>query len=273
MENKTLTKYRFDEKKHVHLLDEKILKGTTTVIKEVLPPPLAWYGSGMACKMLGWYDRKQGRTNYLSDEEGMPELTTRLNLIKTMTPEEYLGLLDRAYQAHDEYKKEKGDWGKETHSHIEKVVREAISVNEGQLSEKPYENEAVERFASWGRGKKFLFSEVHVYSEKLWLGGIIDLVYEDDGIHLGDVKTGKRIYEGVFIQDGMYDYQQEENGFLSSEGEVLGKPVKIKGYTAINIPREGGVKEKTYYDTERMCSFAEKLVELHSTLTELKSFI
>ena len=78
--------YKFNEQDHIHTLDGKPLKGTTTVIKEVLPPPLAYYGSGMACKEMGWYDRKQGRSNYLPDAEGMHNYEKELALLNTLNP-------------------------------------------------------------------------------------------------------------------------------------------------------------------------------------------
>ena len=265
--------YRFNEEKHIHSLNEKPLKGTTTVIKEVLPPPLSWYGSGRACKAMGWYDRKYGRANYLPDKEGMPVLEEALKGIKQMTSEEYLKLLDKAYKAHNEYKKSKGDWGKKVHESIEIAIKSAIKDNKGYLLDAEYENEVVEKFASWGRGKKFLYSEVHVYSEKLWLGGIIDFIYVYGGkTYLGDIKTAKSIYASNFIQAGLYDYQQAENGFFTPDGKKLGESLSLNGYTVVNLPKEGGIRTKTYYGTKIMGKFSVNLVELYKTKERLEKF-
>jgi len=40
--------YKFIDanKEHLHTLDDKPLIGTTTLLKEVHPPMLSWYGSG-----------------------------------------------------------------------------------------------------------------------------------------------------------------------------------------------------------------------------------
>ena len=265
-------KYAFDKEHHIHTLGGKHLKGTTTVIKEVMPPMLSWYGSGQACKALGWYDRKQGRANYLPDEEGRPTLEKKLEEVKEMDADTYLKLLDKAYSAHNEYKKEKADWGTNAHAKIEKIVGEAIK-NDGKLLES-YEDEFVESFAKLNRDKKFIYSEKYLYSEKLWTGGITDLVYEKDGQYfISDLKTGKSIYESVFIQLGIYDALQSENGYFTADGEKVGDPLEISGYTVINIPQKGEGAIMTFYQVERMRSFASNLCELHSTLQELKEFV
>lgn len=266
--------YRFDDPAHVHTLNGKPLMGTTTLIKEVMPPMLSWYGSGLACKALGWYDRKEGRSNYQPDEVGMPRLIESLAEVQKMTPAEYLNLLDIAYKAHDVYKREKGDWGTQTHAAIESAVRIAIKTNHGYLENTPYKNEAVERFATWGRGKKFIHSEVNVYSEKLWLGGIIDLIYqENDGYYMADVKTSKAVYPSQFIQEGLYDAQQRENGFFDAQGRKVGEPMEILGYTVVNIPVKGKIKYPTYRGTQQLREFAPNLVQLYKTIKELENII
>lgn len=261
--------YSFNKDKHIHELNGKPLKGTTTVIKEVLPPPLAYYGSGQACKAMGWYDRKP-RANYLPDSEGMPILEKALAEIKKCTALEYLARLDKAYGAHNEFKKKRGKEGTSVHDKIEKIVKEAITTNEGILLE-DYADDMLNEFAAWGKGKKFLASEAHVYSEKLWLGGIVDLVWSADGIYLGDVKTAKGFYPSQFIQQGLYDFQQAENGFFTPEGKRLSAPVKIKGYSVIKINK--GLQEKIYYNTERLREFAVNIVSMHETLGKLKEAI
>ncbi len=268
-----MNRYKFSEANHIHQIkvgeEWKPLKGTTTVIGEVLPPPLAYYGSGQACKALGWYDRKP-RANYLPDSEGMPILEKALEEIKELNPLEYLARLDKAYGAHNEFKKKRGKEGTSVHDKIEKIVKEAIATNEGILLE-DYADDMLNEFAAWGKGKKFLASEVHVYSEKLWLGGIVDILYQDNGMFLCDIKTAKGFYPSQFIQNGMYDYQQSENGFFTAEGKLISKPVKIKGYSIIKINK--GLQEKIYYNTERLREFAVNIAQMHETLGKLKEAV
>ena len=52
-----------------------------------------------------------------------------------MSIEQYLKLLDTAYKAHDEFKKEKGDWGKETHAKVEDAIKESVE----PVSQRPVE--------------------------------------------------------------------------------------------------------------------------------------
>lgn len=268
-------RYKFiDEgKKHEHTLDGKPLSGTTTVIKEVMPPMLSWYGSGKALEPMGWtnpnYD-KEGLGLRLSDEflgKELPELTE--------SPEKWYQFLQRCYRNHDEYKKEKGDWGTKTHGEIEKAIKYAIKHDNGYLRvDRKYKSEAVERFATWARGKQMLHSEVHCYSEKLWIGGIIDLIYkENEEIFIGDIKTSKSIYESAFIQTGTYDYQQKENGLLDSKGNKISDSLEVVGYTVVNIPKEGGIKVKTYKGTQQLREFAPNIVQLYKVKQELKNIL
>lgn len=267
--------YMFDDQAHAHTLSGKPLMGTTTLIKEVMPPMLSWYGSGMACKTLGWFDRKKGKANYLPDEIGKPKLLECLNQIKAMTDDQYLDLLDTAYNAHNAYKKARGEAGTDTHALIEEAIKTAIELGKGYLLEpSAYADADVKKFAEWGQDKKFLYSEVYVYSELLWLGGIIDFVYEDGKETLiGDVKTSKDIYASAIIQEGLYDCQQQENGYYDKDGNKIGDPLDIQGYTVVNIPPEKDLKVCTYRGTQQMREFGPSLVQLYKTLQELKGIL
>ena len=267
--------YKFEEKKHIHTLDDKPLRGTTSVLHEVLPPMLSWYASAMACKTLGWTSANPTSV-YFSNNREIAALPI-FEKIKSMSDiNEYLDLLETAYKAHNTYMKEKGDWGTDTHAAIEKAVNEAITSNNGLMYyDTVYENEAVERFASWARGKTFLHSEVHCYSRELWLGGIIDLVYKyKDEIFIGDIKTNKKgFYPSQFIQEGMYDYQQYENGLYTADGQRVHDGYKIAGYTIINIPKDEGIFAKTYRGTEQLKAFTKNICQMHTTLQELETIL
>ena len=271
--------YKFisTEKKHIHTFDEKPLIGTTTLIKELMPPPLAWYGSGKALELFGWTNPK-----IVTREEGVKLATKFLMDVHAYLPatketeqdqkEAWYDFLQKCYRNHDESMKKAGDWGKKTHKAIEEAINKAINDNAGFLSEKPYDNEAVERFATWGRGKNFVYSEIHCYSEKLWLGGIMDFVYrEEDKFYIGDTKTSKSIYPDNFIQMGLYDYQQTENGFYSPQGLKIGESVPISGYTVVNVSKAGGLNVKTYRGTEELKNFASNLVALYKTKQNLET--
>lgn len=264
--------YKFDEKKHAHTYNDIPLMGTTTLIGKVLPPPLSWYGSGKALELMGWTNPRK-----IKKEEGVKKVSEPLEKIKEMEQEEFYKFLQKCYRNHDEYKKSKGDWGTKVHEKIEETVKKAIE-NDGKISGKVKCDKdikgAIEEFIKWGKDKKFLHSEAHVYSEKLWVGGIVDIVYEENGNKfLGDIKTSKSIYSSHIIQMGLYDYQQKENGYFTDEGENIGEPLDFKGYTIVNLLKRGGSNIKTYYATKEMREFGENLVKLYKRKQKVEEFI
>lgn len=261
--------YTFDEKKHAHMWCNKPLIGTTSLINEMMPPPLHWWSSGKALEKLGWLN-----TKYSTVDERYRAAGEGARKVSNMTQTEYADFLQECYKNHDEFKKEAGDWGQSKHHAIEVAVKEAIQTNSGLLKEEPYSDEAVERFATWGRGKTFIHSEVCVYSELLFIGGIIDLVYMDDGqYYLGDVKTAKSgLKPSQFIQMGLYDLQQGENGYYTEAGEKVGDAQDIAGYTVVPIPMDTTSKfeSKTYRNTKALKAFGLTLVEAYRTKKELE---
>lgn len=267
--NITQNNYKFSEGKHIHTFKGEPLMGTTTLIHTVLPPQLTWWASGMALKGLGWQNPKYVKTEERIDaiEAWMEE--NREKFTNPILWDEHLQL---CYRAHDDNKKEAGEGGTIIHNDIEIAIKEAITNNLGHLREEEYSNEAVERFAQWGRGKRFIYSEVHVFSEFLWLGGIVDLVYEDDGkLYIGDIKTSKSIYPSHFIQEGLYDLQQGENGFYDAEGNKVGDSLDISGYTIINIPRANAeLNVKTFRGTQQLRDLGVSLVQSYKTLKTLE---
>jgi hypothetical protein len=257
--------FKFDNEKHAYTLEGKPLIGTTTLIKEILPPPLVWWGAGMALKNLGWTNPKQ-----VPKEKGIEEAESSLRELKQLGPIEFYDLLQKCYRYHNEFKKERGERGTNIHELVEEAVKDAIKNNNGYLQEE-YEDEKLREFAKWGKDKRFLASEVQVYSEKIWVAGTVDLVYEEDGrYYLGDIKTSKSFYPSQFIQMGLYDYQQAENGFYSN-GKKIGEPKKIHGYAVINLNDK--VEAKTYFATEDMRKFAENLAELYKRKQKLEEFV
>ena len=89
----------------------------------------------------------------------------------------------------------------------------------------PNEEEAklIQPFIDWSKEnvKKFIASEGNCYSERLWLGGVIDAVAEmkDGSLAVIDFKSAKSAFPGHFIQTELYAIQAEENGIFSSDGK------------------------------------------------------
>lgn len=238
-------KYQFNHDQHIHTLDEKPLMGTTTLIKEILPPPLQWWASGKALEMLGWAKDKS---------EGLEKSAEFLNSAEPImaTPESWYSFLQECYKNHSVFTKQRAVEGTDTHAEIENAIKT------GTLDQTPLKD--------WAKGKEFIHSEVHVFSEEHWLGGVVDMVYKENGEYfIGDLKTSKDIYPSAFIQLGLYDLQQSENGFYNANGEKVGEPLDIKGYTVIL----GNGKSRTYYGDLK--EFSKSLANLYKTLQNIKT--
>ncbi len=246
-----MNKYKYidDKKEHLHTLNDKPLIGTSTVCS-VLAKPLTWWASGMACRVFGWENPK---TTPL--EEVKRRATEVLDQIKGLDVESYLELLKKAYGAHNEKKEISAEEGTDMHSLLEAYVKECIARNEGRPLEVGTVSDKVEWFRKWAIEKvdHFEFSEVHLYSEKLWTGGISDIVMvlKDGKRFIGDFKSSKEAYLSQFIQVGGYDEEQSENGFFDSDGNKLSEPLKVDGYVV--FPFGGKTFEPVFrFNTEEL---------------------
>lgn len=210
------TRYRFDEEKHVHYLDDKPLVGTSTSLK-VMAKDLVWWASGMACEQFGWKNAKS-----CSYAERLAQAGKIRNLICDMTNEDYLKLCDKAYSAHNTFKNKKRDSGVDLHAEIEEFIKCRMT-GQTQMFPEP----RIEAFVKWADAnvKEFLFSEMHCYSESLWLGGIADFGYIDKygDYVLGDIKSSKTAYFEQWLQCALYDVQITENGGFTAKGDKVFK--------------------------------------------------
>jgi len=212
-------KYNFNKVKHQHFLDGKQLTGCTTILGVVAKPALIQWAANMAVD----YIRANGNWK-LTDEE--------LNKV-----------FEEARKAHTRRKKEAGDYGTKTHEEIENLVLNAIKSNNGIVTGTS-DNKSIQNFINWATENKvkFLESEKNIYSERLWLGGIVDLVVEIDGqVWIGDVKTsGSGIYVENFWQCAGYDLMLQEMNLYP----------KVTGYLILNLKESGDVLEKRSISNE-----------------------
>jgi hypothetical protein len=223
--------YSFDEKEHLHTLGNLPLYGTTTVLSIIGKGGLNWWASGMAVGEFGWLNPKKH-----TSEERINQAWEILRQLKILTPEAYLQLLDKAYRAHDTRKKDRAEEGINIHELCEKFIKNVMERNFPHVSI-PKENmqlfDVILPFMRWcdKNVKQFLFSELHCYSKKLFVGGICDFAFIDkaDNYVLADIKSRDKVYFGDFVQMGAYHTQIEENGGYTPEGEkifTLDKPFK-----------------------------------------------
>lgn len=238
-------RYRFidelDEKgkpQHLHTLDLKPLMGSSTVVG-VLAKNLTWWAVGMGLTTLGWSpinDKKTKKRVPTEDRLRVVEEWLATNPLTSFDGKTWLKALDEAYYAHDTVKNQKAESGTDMHLDLENYVRHCIAANQG----KPISGIAgvhskeVELFANWAvkNVDVFLLSEANVYSETLWVGGELDVLFRaKSGKNLiGDFKSSKEAYLSHFLQDALYGIELAENGAFDKEGNKIYEPLKVDGY-------------------------------------------
>lgn len=220
-----MSKYRFidEDKAHVHTLNGRPLYGTSTIVG-ILNKPLLWWSSGMAVGTMGWTATK-------SDPQMRLEVATAaLEGIKQLEPKAYLRRLDLAYKAHAVKKDDAAVAGTDMHAELEKYVKFCIEAGGSpqEVTEAPI---AVLRFSRWAIEyvEEFLFSEAHTYSERMWVGGIVDCVakMKSETLAVMDFKSSKEAYYSQFVQIGGYCIQLEETGVVTSEGVFVYEPLHL----------------------------------------------
>lgn len=227
--------YKFNKENHIHILDGKPLIGTSSM-SNVLAKPLTWWASGLACDKFGWIN-KGNKTKGWEKKENRLEISKKRRLvIEQMSDEQYLNLLDEAYSAHATRLKTSAKGGTDIHEVMENYINLCLK-NKGKPILIETEDKKLKIFIDWSlkNVKKFLWSEMYCYSEKLWLGGISDCGYEDkEGkIVILDFKSSKAVYLSQFWQCIGYAIQIEENGGFTSEGEEIFKLDKPIDYVSV----------------------------------------
>jgi hypothetical protein len=229
--------YKFDDVNHIHSLDGKPLMGTSTVVG-VMSKPLTWWASGLAVSELGWTPINGKDKKPVPIKDRLPIAAQKFAEIKTLNDEEFLKLLDKAYGAHASSLKKSAVKGTDMHEELEKYVKKCIKSYGGvPMPDSKNEHVAVRLFSDWAfeNVKKFLVSEGHCYSEKLWTGGIVDLLFLDKQDRLGimDFKSSKEAYLSQFLQTAGYDLEIAENGIFDANGTQTYVPDRSIGYYAV----------------------------------------
>lgn len=228
--------YTDEGKSHVHTLDGKPLIGTSSAAS-VLAKPLTWWASGLAVGKFGWIHKGDKKKGWVKKEVRLEAAKNRRDVILKMTDEEYLKLLDEAYAAHSEKLATSATEGTDLHAMVESYIKVCLEKNAGVpmipgMVTKEWKYYKILPFINWAgsKVKRFLWSEMHCYSERLWIGGITDFGFEDlEGkIGVGDIKSSKEAYLSQFWQCAGYDIQISENGGYDRKGNkvfTLEKPI------------------------------------------------
>jgi len=239
--------YKFiDEKgEHLHTLNGQPLLGASTVLG-IVAKQLTWWAAGMAIKEFGWNNPKD-----TSPEDRLQNAQIALESVKTLTPDEYLAKLDKAYRAHDSFKNKAATKGTDLHSELEKFVKHCIDSNEGRPLVNDSYPEQVKKFALWAieNVEKFLWSEACCYSETLWVGGICDAGAKmiDGHTAVIDFKSAKEVYMTHILQCAGYAQLISESGILTKNGDKIQEVPTIDALTVFPF---GGGQPKTVYAVE-----------------------
>jgi hypothetical protein len=236
-----MKQYRFDRENHIHTLDDKPLMGTSKVVG-VIAKPLTWWASGLAVAELGWTKKLDPRKSTPEQvKENASDRFLRANKallqFRDMGPLEYFALLDKAYRAHADRLTKSADKGTGMHAELEAYVKDCIAHGGVPLEQSGAGSLPVRIFAAWAceNVKRFLVSEGHCYSERLWTGGITDLLFEDKEGRLGimDFKSSREAYLSQFMQIAGYDIAISENGLFDENGKLIYKPDRSIGFYAV----------------------------------------
>jgi hypothetical protein len=217
-----MNRYHFNEEQHLHTLDGKSLSGTSSIVGVLNKPGLTWWASGKALEPLGWTPTKTAPS-----KRGIASIA-KLGEIKKMHGKEYLELLDKCYRNHKDSLEKSADKGIDLHSELERYIKYSMDKNGADV----ILDERIKPFAEWSEKnvKRFLWSEAHCYSERLWTGGICDAgcLLNDGTVALIDFKSSREAYLGHFFQCAGYDIAISENSILNSKGEYTGIKLDLK---------------------------------------------
>lgn len=235
--------YKFDDKNHVHTLEDKPLHGVTTVLSVISKPVLIQWAANMAVDYI--------RNNSSGFQVFEGELTTFYGGI---TDE----LLNEAKVAHRKKKDKAGDWGTIVHKAVEEWIKNKVELKLEESQQKAFNN-----FKEWAKENKveFLESEKHVWSKELWIGGICDMVIKMGGKkYVADIKTSNGIYNEMFFQMAAYDLCLREMGGYED----------IEGYLVINLKKNGTINLKMAVDMELNRQAFLAALTLHKIINSLE---
>lgn len=235
-----MKEYRFNKEQHIHELkvggEWKPLIGVTSALQIIAKPQLIQWAANMAVEYIESHITLQNET--------------------------WAALFKEAKTAHRRKKEEAGQKGTDVHKEIENLVAGLIATNNGVFKgDETSGIPQIQKFIDWAveNKVKFLESEKHVFSESLWIGGILDLVLEMDGKKLiADIKTSSGIYNEAFFQMGAYDLCLEEMG------------EKVDGYLVINLKKTGEFDLKIAENKELNKKAFLSALELYKITSSLK---
>lgn len=195
--------YKFNKEKHVHELNGKRLHGVTSILK--------YWGDPGA--LVNW------AANQAVD-------FCEQNLDKLQSPADFQDTLKEARTAHLRKRDKAGDIGTQVHAELEEMVNNII----GKKFDNDGYSPVVSNVLEWMSSENItpLASEMNVWSEKHWYGGITDAVIEKDGKkYILDFKTSNTLQTKHFYQMGAYSLAVKE----------MKEDAKVDGVVIVHIPK------------------------------------
>lgn len=229
--------YSFNKERHHHSLDGKPLFGVTTVLGVIAKPMLIQWSANMAVKHI---------------EDNFPTAEQVMNGFK------FSDLFKEAKTAHNKKKTDAGSIGTDAHSVIENYIKnDVVYTGDNEQIYKMFGH-----FYKWAKKNnvQFIASEQNVWSEVLWIGGIVDFICTINGKrYLGDIKTGSGIYPEHFLQMAAYDLCLQEMG---------NEPAY--GYIVLNLRKDGKFAVKKLVASKKLKDGFTYALGLYKTLKAMK---
>lgn len=213
-------KYIDENRVHLHTLDNIPLTGTSSIM-DVLGKNLTWWAAEWAAVECLEAGEKIPtiREEYLA-ACSQQDKKSAIDLLQEKYP-----IFKDARFAHFNDRNKKAKKGTNLHADLERFVNDQIEGKEGVYPEQ------IQSFIEWSKKnvKKWLWSEKHSYSERLWVGGISDAgaILNDDSVALFDFKSANKAFFNHFLQCAGYALEIEENGLLDPNGNFIMSIPKI----------------------------------------------
>lgn len=245
--------------------------GTSTLAKESVNKGdglMMWYADLAALDALGRQMPEDAYAGLIADYEAAEQIQDwreKSNAKKA---------LDKKYPDYAESRKaairkrdKSASTGTDRHGELELYIRKCLEINMGQpLEWKTNMHPDIKVFVewSWANVDRFVFTEGHCFSAKLWLGGIADLglILKDGRKLIGDHKSSKVAYFEQFIQAILYDMQLAENGILDRNGNKLGNWEPADGIVVFPF-RSDPFTPEFHWDVEGIRKIAGNLVDTY----------
>ncbi len=260
-----LSKDEFNKPCHRHqiLVGDKWIDatGASTITSVLEKSGLTYWASGLAvkefsgienCKLLTKIKNKKATSEEFSIVES--SVIEWLGKNKDITSDDYIQTCINAYFAHTIKLSDSAEAGVDLHADLEEYVKWCMKEGgKPRLYSVVDGNYKVKEFANWAMLdiKRFIFSEAHMYDEKLFVGGISDVGAEmmDGSYAIIDFKSAKEAYFSAFVQEAIYNLLLESNGLVDENGAlILDFKEKISKYLVIPF----GAKEFTVYENSNV---------------------